>query len=128
MAEPAVGGGLLASLRRLAASAAELAQTRLELLGCELEQVKLRAFDALLWAAVALLLLGVGLVGLVACVLLLLQESYRLPALAVLVLLFVAGGIGLMLLARRRLQSPEGLFAASAAELARDRADLGAGG
>jgi uncharacterized membrane protein YqjE len=128
MAEPVAGVGLLGSLRRLAASAAELAQTRLELLGCELEQAKLRLFDALLWAAVALLLLGVGLVGLVAFVLLLMQENYRLTALAVLVLLFVVGGVGLMLLARRRLQSPDGLFASSAAELARDRADLGAGG
>jgi uncharacterized membrane protein YqjE len=77
---------------------------------------------------VALLLLGVGFVGLIALLLLLLLASDRLPALAVLVLLFVVGAVGLMLLARRRLQSPGGLFAASAAELARDRADLGAGG
>jgi uncharacterized membrane protein YqjE len=119
---------MLASLRRLAHTALELAQTRLELLGCELEQAKLRLFDALLWAIVALMLLSVGLVLLVAFVLLLFQESYRLPALAVLVLLFLGGGLALIRLARQRLQSPGGLFAASAAELARDRADLGAGG
>lgn len=128
MTEPAAGAGLLASLRRLAATVLELVQTRLELLGCEFEQAKLRLFDAMFWAVVALLLLGAGLLLLALFVLQLFPEEYRLAALAVLVLLFLGGSALSLWFARRRLQSPGGLFAASAAELARDRADLTAGG
>ena len=51
------GTGLMQSLRRLASTGLELIQLRLELLASELEQQKLRIFDALAWAAVGLLLL-----------------------------------------------------------------------
>jgi uncharacterized membrane protein YqjE len=121
------GGGLLASLRRALGSVLELAQTRLELLNCEVEQEKLRLFDALWWGVLSLLLLGVGLVLALAFVVLLLQEGYRLPALGVLTLLCTGGGLGLLRVARRRLRSPGGVFAASAGEIARDRAGLASG-
>jgi uncharacterized membrane protein YqjE len=45
MTEPAAGAGLLASLRRLAATATELAQTRLEL-RMRARTGQLRLFDA----------------------------------------------------------------------------------
>ena len=79
--EPA---GLLGSLRRLLAGAVETAQVRLDLLAVELEQEKRRLLEALMLAAGALLLLGVGLVLAVALLLMLLQEGYRLAALALL--------------------------------------------
>lgn len=118
------GSGLLASLRRLLGTALEIAQVRLELLAVEFEQQKLRIFDGLLWAAVALLLLGMGLTLLVALLLMLLWEGYRLPALALLGVLFVGGGIAVARLARTRLSSPGGPAADSLDELARDRAAL----
>ncbi len=124
--------GLLASLRRLGATALETVQVRADLLAVELEQEKRRLLGALLLGALALLLLGVGLVLLVGLLLMLLQEAYRVAALAVLTLGFLGAGLALVLRARRQLESPGGLAAGSRGELARDRQALagaaGAGG
>lgn len=113
--------GLLASLRRLLATALEIAQVRLELLAVELEQEKQRIFDALLWAAVAMLLLGVGLTLTAGLLVMLLWEGYRLPALAVLCVVFLAGGMVAAWLARTRLSARGGMVGTSLDELARDR-------
>jgi len=116
--------GLLASLRRLLATGLEIAQVRLELLAVELEQEKLRIFDGLLWAALALLMLGVGLLLAVGLLLLLVWDGHRLAALGVLSVLFLGAGALLARLARSRLSSPQGIAAGSLDELARDRAAL----
>ncbi len=118
--------GLLASLRGALATVLEIAQTRLQLLGCELEQEKAKAFDALWWGALSLLLLLASLVLGIGFLMLLLQEQYRLPAFGVLALACALMGIVLLRHARRRLRSVGGAFAASAQELARDRAALAA--
>jgi len=121
------GSGLLASLRRLVASGLEIAQVRLELLSTELEQEKLRLFDALMWAGIGLFLLAVGTVLAVGAVVLMFQEAYRLPALAVLSAVFIAVAAWLLRRARDLLRQPGGLFAGSVAELSRDRESLGPG-
>lgn len=122
---PPAGGGLFESLRRLLATTLGIVQLRLELFGTELEAEKLRLFDALWRAALGLLLLGVALVLAVAFVLLLFRDGYRLPALAVTTLLFVAGGAGLLVRARALLRTGEGgPFALSLGELQRDREGL----
>lgn len=118
--------GLLASLRGALSTVLEIAQTRLELVGCELEQEKAKLFDALWWGALSLLLLLVSLVLSIGFVMLLLQEQYRLAALGVLALACALAGVALLRHARRRLRSVGGAFAASAQELARDRAALAA--
>ena len=116
------------SLRRLADTAVGMVQVRLELFGTELEQEKQRLFDALLRAALGLLLTGLALVLAIAFVVLLFQEGYRLPAIGVLTLLF--GGIGGWLLhgARTRLRSgSDGPFGLSLSEMRRDRDALRGG-
>jgi uncharacterized membrane protein YqjE len=118
------GGGLGDSLRRLLGTLLELGQNRLELLGTEYELEKERICDALLWAVCGLLLLGVGMLLLAVLVLLMLPEAHRLPALAGMVLLAMGGGAWLLGASRRRLLGNAPLFAASAAELERDRAAL----
>ena len=127
MTEPrssAAGAGLFVSLRRLIASALELGQVRLQLLGTEIEEQKQRIIGGLVWAMLGVVLLGIGLVLLIACVVLLFQEGYRLQALAVLTFAFLAAA-GLALRHSRVLfQNRDGAFAASVAELARDRAAL----
>jgi uncharacterized membrane protein YqjE len=116
------GSGLLASLRRLVATTLEIAQVRIELLAVEVEQEKLRIFDALAWAALALLLLGVGLTLAVVLLLMLFWEGYRLAALAVLCVLFLAGGAMVARVARARLINPAGHAAVdSLDELKQDR-------
>jgi uncharacterized membrane protein YqjE len=114
------GGGLFVSLRRLIGTALELGQVRLELLGTELEAQKIRILEALIWAALGVVCLGVGVVLLAGCIVLLFGEGYRLQALAVLTLAFLVGGGFAIRHARTRLKTPPGAFAASVAELVRD--------
>lgn len=114
-------GGLLASLRQLLFTLLETAQVRLELLGTELEAEKRRVLDALVFAAVALVCLALGLVLLCGTVVLMFPDHLRFAAAGGLALLFLAGSMGLLGLARRRLRNPLGMFHASAKELARDR-------
>jgi uncharacterized membrane protein YqjE len=120
----AAGAGLLVSLRRLVGTAFELAQVRLELIGTELEEQKLRVLAALIWAAIGMVLVGVGLALLAGCVVLLFWDGYRVHAMVALTLVFVAGGAFALRQATVRLKTPPGAFAASAAELAQDRASL----
>lgn len=125
MSEPGTQGGLFASLRQLLATMLEIAQVRLQLFGNELEQEKLRIFDGLLLAGIGLMLLSVGTVLLCALVVMLFAEGYRLAALAVLTVAFIAGGVLVMRAGGQRLHSPGGPFEATLAELAQDRAGLG---
>lgn len=120
----AAGGGLLVSLRRLIATALELAQVRLELIGTELEEQKLRILAGLIWAVLGLALLVVGLVLLAGGVVLLFWEGYRLQAVGVLTVLFLGGGALVLRHGVARLSTPAGAFASSVAELAQDRAAL----
>jgi uncharacterized membrane protein YqjE len=121
MSSPAPGSGLFASLRRLLGTLLEIAEVRLALLSTEVELEKRRLFDALLWGAVAMLVLATGLTLLCTFVILLFSEGYRLAALGVMALLFLGGGLLLLQQARQRLRSPDGMLAGSLAELNRDR-------
>jgi uncharacterized membrane protein YqjE len=116
--------GLLGSLRGLLQNGAELAEVRLELFATELRQEKLRVIESLAWLGVAMLALSVGLVLLGVFLVLLVGEPYRLAALGVVTALYLAGAwfAWQRARARRRLDSPP--FAASLAELRRDRAML----
>ncbi len=120
----ATGGGLFVSLRRLIGTALELGQVRLELLGTEIEAQKIRILGGLIWAAFGVMCLFVGVVLLAGCIVFLFGEGYRLQALAVLTLAFLAGGGFAIRHARERLKTPPGAFAASVGELAQDRAAL----
>lgn len=117
-------GGWLAALRNLLASLTDIAQVRLDLLGTELEIEKRRLFDGLLLSALALVLLSVGLAALCAFVVLLLGDSHRLAALAGMALALLGAGSSVLLMARRHVRNPQGLFAASVTELQQDRAAL----
>lgn len=121
------GPGLLGTLRRVLAESAELLQVRLALFGTELEREKLRVVDALTRAAVALLLVGLGGMLLVAFVIVLAGDQYRLLAIGLMTLVFLGGGVWMWFSAVERLKAPGGLFATTVAELAKDRAALGGG-
>lgn len=121
------GRGLFASARQLLDTLLASAQTRLALISNEIEQEKLRLFDGLLCAGLALLLLGLGALLLAALVVVLFWDSYRLQALGLLALMFLGAGGGLLGVAYARLRQPGGLFNSSVEELARDRVALGGG-
>jgi uncharacterized membrane protein YqjE len=114
-------GGLLASLRGLAATGLALLQNRLELLAVEVQEEKSRIASLAAYSVAAVILLGAGAVFLAVFVTVLMWESNRLMALAVFSALFIGGGLICLLAARRLASMPSALFAGSLAELAKDR-------
>lgn len=117
-------GGLFASLRGLFGTAIRLLQTRLELLGTEIEEEKLRLLGLLGFGAAAFLLLGAGIVFLAIFLTVLLWDSNRLLVLGGLSALFLICGLIALVMARRCAQTRTRLFSASLAELAQDLAAL----
>ncbi len=124
MDEPLRRQGLMVSFKRLLATLLELAHVRLQLVLNEVDQQKLRLFDALLIAAASLVALALGLVLLVAFLVSLFPESQRPIALGVLMLLFIGASVGGLLAARAQLRAAGRSLEASLAELRRDAADL----
>lgn len=121
----AAAAGLAAGpLGRLARLLLELLQTRVELLSSELEAEKLRLFGALVQMLLALLMAGGALFMFSLAVLLLSPEGWRWLSGLVLTVIYAGLAAWAWSGARAQLSQPSGLFAASAAELARDRAGL----
>jgi uncharacterized membrane protein YqjE len=121
---PVSRAGLFESLRQLLNTALELGQVRLELLVSDLQLEKMRLVEVALRALLGLLLLGLGLLLLIGFLLMLLWDGYRLPALGVLTLLCIGGGLLLLQAAKRRLRDGDELLAGTRAEFERDRAAL----
>ena len=120
-ADAAPTGGLIGALQRLGEHGLELLQVRLSLLGTELEAEKLRLLTALLRALLALVLVALALGLLSVALVLLCPDPWRWLAALLLGLVYVGGAYGLWQKAREQMSTPGGLFAASVAELARDR-------
>lgn len=124
MSEQTPGGGLFDSLKGLAASLVAIAHTRLDLLSTDLEEERARLVSVLVMLFVALFCFGVGVVLLAILVAVVFWESHRLLALAGLTGIFLAGGAVAFGCARRTLRTKPRLFAASLAELSKDRQHL----
>jgi uncharacterized membrane protein YqjE len=124
MSAPGSQGGLFGSLRQLAGTAVEMAHVRLRILGTELEEEKLRLFDGLLLAALGLVMVSVGAVLLCILILLLFAEGYRLAALSVMTLSFIAGGVLTMRAGGQKLRGDGHMFKATLGELAQDHSAL----
>ncbi|NMG66449.1 hypothetical protein GPA19_16005 [Azoarcus indigens] len=112
------------SLRGILDAGLHAVQTRLELLGVELQEEKLRLAALLLNTVLAAVLLGFGLVFLVIFLTVLLWDDYRLLALGLATVILFGGGLFTAANAARELRRGSSLFSASLAELRRDRAAL----
>ena len=121
---PAAGKGLFDSLKGLAATLIAIAHTRLDLLSTDLEEERARLASVLVMLFVALFCLGVGVLLLAILVAVVFWDSHRLMALAGLTGVFLAGGLAALGFARHKLKTKPRLFAASLAELSRDRQHL----
>jgi len=121
---PEPGRGLFQSLQRLLGTLLETIQLRLDLVANEFEREKLRVFDALVWAGVALLFIALGLLLGMAMLVSLTPEAWRPLVLALLALGCLGIGAYMFNQARLRLANPGGALPDSRAELARDRAGL----
>lgn len=113
--------GLLASLLALTDSLLGIAHTRLELLVNELEGERDHLLTWLVLTQVMLFCLGVGVVLTAMVLVMAVEDSYRLPALAALALVFTIGGITAGWFANRNSRNRTRLFTTSLAELKRDQ-------
>ncbi|MCW5672812.1 MAG: phage holin family protein [Hydrogenophaga sp.] len=112
------------SLRGLASTVLELVQIRLELFSVEAQEEVLRVGALLVYGAVAVAFLSLGVVLLALLITVALWDTHRLLALGVFTGLFlVTGGVAAWL-ARERVRSGTYLFSASVEELRQDREGL----
>jgi uncharacterized membrane protein YqjE len=111
----------LASLRRGAALLLEMLQLRLELFSTELEAEKLRLLSVLTRILSALVLGLVGMALVMAALVMLVPEAWRWWVAGVAGLSCLGAAAALWLRALNGLVSEDGLFAATRAELRRDR-------
>jgi uncharacterized membrane protein YqjE len=121
---PKAGGGILQSLRNLAATGIALVQTRLDLLVTEIEEERVRLLQLLFWAAGALFAIVIGVLLLVMLVIALFWDSHRIAALAVLATLFLAAGAAMAAGVRARMRDRPRMFSTTLTELGKDRDGL----
>lgn len=114
-----------AGLRRRLDLLLHTAQTRLQLLGVELQEEKLRLARLLLGTVLAALLLGFALVFALIWLTVALWDTHRQLGLGLATLIALGLGLGAAGVAARAWASGSELFAASLAELERDRRALG---
>jgi uncharacterized membrane protein YqjE len=122
--DAAAGGGWNGRLRRLLGTGVALLQVRLDLLAIELEEEKRRLFDALLVAVLALLLIGTGLLLLVAWLVWIAPADWRPWVLGGAAMLSLLSGAVLIRQARHGVASDQGPAPATRAELREDREAL----
>ncbi len=116
--------GLLASLRRVLETALALGQTRLKLLGVEIEEEQQRLVRLVGWGALALLMLQMGLIFLALWIVVAWWDGHRLLALGLATAAFLLAAVGAAWAARRYGRQASRLFSGSLAELTRDREAL----
>jgi len=119
--------GLFASAKGLLGTGVTLIHNRLELLGVELAEERVRLISMLTYGGAAFLCIAAGLVFLAVFLTVLLWESNRLLALGVFSALFLGAGIASLTLAISLGRSGSKLFSASLAELRKDRDALETG-
>ncbi len=116
--------GLLASLATLASTLVAIAHTRLDLLSSDLEEEREHLLSLLVLSLSALFFLGIGVLLATLLVVVAFWDTYRLPVLAVLAVIFLAAGISAWRIALHKARTKPRLFAASLAELLKDRQQL----
>ena len=115
--------GLYPALKNIIASVLAIGKTRAELLVVEVEEEKYRLMT--LWAKAigAAFFLALGIVMAVFCLVLVFWEQ-RVLVLGICALLFVGGGLALIVSLQRQAKRPSKLFHASLSELEADLAQL----
>ena len=124
MTEAGREGGLFISLRRLSRTLLGAIRTRLEILGTEVEEQGLHFAQILLLAAAAGVCVALAVVLAIAFVIVLFWDTHRLAALGSFFLFFSGIGAFLFLVIRQRIKDRPKLFAATIAEMDKDRAQF----
>lgn len=116
--------GLLASVRTLLGTLLGIIQTRLEILVTEIEEERLRLTRMLLYGFLVLFFLGMSILLLTTLLVAAFWDSHRLMAIAGVAALYLCVALVCGLCLRRQAKHKPRLFAASLAELGKDRAEL----
>lgn len=124
--EQHASGGLFDSLKTLSISLVGIVHTRLELLSTDIAEEREHLITLLVLVLLALFCLGVGVVLLAMLIVVAFWESHRLLALGGVTGLFLIASAGMAWLALHKTRTRPRLFAASLAELSKDRQHLSA--
>lgn len=116
--------GLVRSLSNLGSTVVEILHTRLQLISTEIQEEKERLVEMVLYAVVGVFCLSFALFLLTLFVVVAFWDTYRLPVLAALTLLYLAIGIGAGIAFRNKLKAQAVLFAATLSEFRKDHSHL----
>ncbi|OIR05610.1 hypothetical protein GALL_123540 [mine drainage metagenome] len=112
--------GLMESLKRMTSTLLAIIQTRIELLGNEIEEERLRVRQMLFYGSVALFFLGMTIMLLTVFVVVVFWDSYRLQVLGGLTLLFLVAGLSFWYALRSIARARPRLFSTTLSELSDD--------
>lgn len=120
--------GLFTSIKTLAGTLLGVAQTRLELLANELEEDRLRMIKLIYFSFFMLFFFFLGMVLLTLLIIIAFWDSYRILAITLIATTYLSIAAGLAIYVVRELKgkSRSKLFAASVAEIIKDRIALNA--
>lgn len=124
--ESHASGGLFDSLKTLSISLVGIVHTRLELLSTDIAEEREHLITLLVLVLLALFCLGVGVVLLAMLIVVAFWESHRLLALGGVTGVFLIASAGMAWFALHKTRTRPRLFAASLAELSKDRQHLSA--
>jgi len=116
--------GLVDSLSRLGRTALGVLRTRLEILGTEIEEERIRFARLALAVAAIAFCLQMAVLLLVAFLVVLLWETHRLATLVAFAAFFLAAGVVGGLVLKRRLARRPKMFASSLGEFLKDEERL----
>ena len=116
--------GLVDSLSRLGRTALGVLRTRLEILGTELEEERIRFAQLALAVAAIAFCLQMAVLLFVAFLVVLLWETHRLATLGAFAAFFLIAGVVSMLVLKRRLARRPKMFASSLGEFLKDEERL----
>jgi uncharacterized membrane protein YqjE len=108
-------------LRRIVSSAFAIFETRLELIGIELQEEKERLIGVLFLGLAAMMLAMMALISLTVLIAIFFWDTYRWQALGGITLLYALIAIGCGLRARSNLRAAPNMFDDTLAEFRKDR-------
>lgn len=117
-------GGLLESLTNFMATLVAIAHTRLDLLSTDLEEDREHLFALLKLTLTAMFCFGLGALLVVLLLVAVFWDTHRLLVLGALIGFFLTAGLVAWAYARQKARTMPRLFAATLAELLKDRQQL----
>lgn len=122
-ADPEAGRapGLLNSLKTLLGTLLAIVQTRVELISTEIEEERARLQEFLALMLVSVFCLGFGFLLLTFFIVAVFWDTHRLSVLGGLAVFYLGSGITAGMALRRKIRNKPRVFAATLAELSKDR-------